>query len=154
MPSPYSRAPDERRVTDRLGRSQQQQSLGCLRQFTGALEIVILEVAREVCRSEKLEAACQLRCAHAPRQIEQSERVAAGFRDDAVADAVVEPTRDGSHEQGARILLGQPAQQQLGQPSKSCLVFGSRTATTIATDSASSRRAIKPRISPEASSSH
>ena len=112
---PVSRAPDERRVADRLGRSQQQQSLGCLGQFTGALEIVILEVAREVCRGEKLEAACQLRCAHAPRQIEQSERVAAGLRDDAVADAVVEPTRDGSDEQGARILLGQPAQQQLGQ---------------------------------------
>ena len=115
MPSAVSRAPDERRVADRLGRGQQQQSLGCLRQLTGALEIVILEVAREVCRREKLEAACQLRCAHAPRQIEQSERVAAGFRDDAVADAVVEPTRDGSHEQGARILLSQPAQQQLGQ---------------------------------------
>ena len=103
---PLSRAPDERRVTHRLGRGQQQQSLGCLGQFTGAPEIVILEVARKVCRSEKPEAACQLRCAHAPRQIEQGERVAAGFRDDAIADAVVEPTRDGSHEQRARILLG------------------------------------------------
>ena len=102
-----SRAPDERRVTHRLGRGQQQQSLRCLGQLTGALEVVILEVAREVCRREKLEAAGELRCAHAPRQIEQSERVAAGLRDDAVADAVVEPTRDGAHEQGARILLGQ-----------------------------------------------
>ena len=110
-----SRAPDERRVTHRLGRGQQQQSLRRLGQLAGALVVLILEMAREVCRREKLEAACQLRRAHAPRQIEQSERVAAGFRDDAVADAVVEPTRDGAHEQGARILLRQPAQPQLGQ---------------------------------------
>jgi hypothetical protein len=41
-----------------------------------------------------------------------------------------------------------------GRPAKSRPVFGSRTATTIATDSASSRRATKPRISPETSSSH
>ena len=150
-----SRAPDERRVAHRLGRGQQQQPLGRLRQLTGALEIVILEVAREVRRGEKLEAACQLRCAHAPRQVEQGERVAAGFRDDAVADAVVEPTRDGSHQQGARILLTPArAARSSGRPSKSCLVFGSRTATTIATDSASSRRATKPRIIPEAASSH
>ena len=30
------------------------------------LNAVILEMAREVCRSDRLEAACQLRCAHAP----------------------------------------------------------------------------------------
>ena len=71
-------------------------------------------MAREICRSERLEAACQLSRGHAPRQVEQSERVAAGLPDDAVADGVVQPARDGSHEQGARILLGQPAQQQLG----------------------------------------
>jgi hypothetical protein len=112
---PVSRAPDERRVTDRLGRGQQQQSLCCLGQFTSALVVLLLELAREVCGSEQLEAACQLRCAHAPRQIEQSEGVAAGFREDAVADAVVEPTGDGSHEQGARILLTQTAQHKLGE---------------------------------------
>ena len=80
-----------------------------LRQLTGALVVLLLEMAREVCRGQKLEAACQFSRAHAPWQVEQSERVAAGFRDDAVADAVVDPTRDGAHEQGARILLRQPA---------------------------------------------
>ena len=104
-----SRAPDERRVTDRLGRGQQQQSLCCLGQLTGALVVLTLELAREVCRSEKLEAAGQLRCAHTPRQIEQRKRVAPGFRHDAVADAVIEPTRDGAHEQGARVLVREPA---------------------------------------------
>ena len=112
---PVSRSPDERRVTDRLGRGQNQQALRCGRQFAGAVEIEVLEMAREVCRGEKLEAACKLRSAHAPRQIEQSERVTAGFRDDAVADPVIEPTGHGAHEQRARILLTQPAQRQLGQ---------------------------------------
>jgi hypothetical protein len=43
---PVSGAPDERCVTHRLGRSQQQQPLSCLRQVSGEPEIVILEVAR------------------------------------------------------------------------------------------------------------
>src|SRR5918992_682975 len=77
-----SRAPDERRVTQRLGRGQQQQPLRRLGQLTGALVVLLLEMAREVCLSEKLEAACQLRCVHAPRQVQQSERVAAGFGED------------------------------------------------------------------------
>jgi hypothetical protein len=123
---PLSRAPHERRVTQRFGRGQQQQPLCWLRQLTGALVVLLLEMAREVCRREKLEAARQLRRAHAPRQIEQSERVAAGLREEAVADAVVDPTRDGSHEQGARVLLGQPAQQQLGQAVE--VVAGTRLA--------------------------
>ena len=100
--------PDQRRVTRRLGRGEQQESLSRLRKLAHTTEIVILEMARKVCGREDPEAARELGCtqAQAPRQIEQSERVAAGFRDDAIADMVVEPTRDGSYEQGARILLG------------------------------------------------
>ena len=108
-------APDERRVADRLGRGEQEQSLGCLRQFTRALEIVMLEPAREVCRGRELKAACQLRRAPVPRKIEQSERVPTGFRNYAVPDAGVEAARDGSAEQGSCIFLRQPAQYQLGQ---------------------------------------
>src|ERR671914_524456 len=65
-----SRAPDERRVTQRFGRGRQQQPLRRLGQLTGALVVLLLEVAREVCRGEKLEAACQLRRAH-----EQGSRI-------------------------------------------------------------------------------
>jgi hypothetical protein len=104
-----SRAPDQRRVTQWLGRGQQQQPLRRLRQLTGALVVLLLEMARKVCRRQELEAACQLSRAHAPWQVDQSERVAPGFGDDAVAHAIVDPTRDGAHEQGARILIRQPA---------------------------------------------
>ena len=110
-----SRAPDERCVAYRLGGGQQQQSLRRLGQLVDALEVVLLEMTRKVCRGEKVEAARRLRCADAPRQVDQSERVAARLGDDAVAHAVVERTRDGSHVQGARIRSGQPAQRQLGQ---------------------------------------
>jgi protein-tyrosine phosphatase len=103
---PASRTPYERRIADRFGRGQQEQSLGYVGQFTRPLAIVILEAARKVCRGRKREAACQLGFAHASRQIEQSERVAARFRDDAVADVFVETTRDRPREQSARILLG------------------------------------------------
>ena len=72
------------------------------------------------------EAACQLRGAHAPRQVQQRQRVAARLRDDAVADTIVEPTRDGSAQQRARILVGQPAQHQLGQAAE--VVPGTRLA--------------------------
>src|SRR4051812_33083968 len=102
---PVSRAPDERRVADRLGPRQEPEAPRWLRQLADPLEIVILEVAREVRHSEELEAARQLRCADAARQIEQSERVAARLGDDAVADAIVEPTRHGSDEQRACVVL-------------------------------------------------
>ena len=110
-----SGAPDEGGVTHRLGRGQQQQALRCLRQLPGAPEIVILEVARKVRGREKPEAARQLGLAHAPRQVEESQGVAAGFPHDAVPDAVVKQARKGSHEQGARVLLGQAVEQQRGQ---------------------------------------
>jgi hypothetical protein len=103
------RAPDERRVTQGLGRGQQQQPLCRLRQLSGALVVLLLELARKHCRGQQLEAARQLSCAHAPWQVEQGERIAAGFRNDAVAHALVDPARDGAHEQRARILLRQPA---------------------------------------------
>jgi hypothetical protein len=112
---PLSRAPDKRCVARRFGGGQQQQSLRQLRQVVGALEVVLLEMAREVTYIDRLKAAGQPACAHDPGQIEQSERIAASLGDDAVADAVVERPRDGSPEETAGILIRQPAQRQVGQ---------------------------------------
>ena len=72
-------------------------------------------MARELARAGQLEAAPQLGRAHPPRQLEQRERIAAGLGDDAVADAVVEPARDGSRQQGAGVLLREPRERQVGQ---------------------------------------
>jgi hypothetical protein len=92
----------------RVGRRQQHQSLGRLRQCTGALQIVLLHMT-EISRGEKLKATGQLRCAHAPRPFQQSERTAAGLADDPVADLVVEAARDCPRQEGARILLVKPS---------------------------------------------
>ena len=92
-----SGTPYECRVTDGLGRSEQQQPLCCLRELTDAPEIVPLDVARKVCCRQETKAAFEFRRSHALRQIDQSKRVAPGFPSDAVADAVVEPNRDGPH---------------------------------------------------------
>src|SRR5690349_8299720 len=108
-------APDERGVTDRLCRREQQQSPSRFREFAGPLEIEILQVAWEVRAVEKLEATGQLRGAHASRQVKQRERVSTRLGDYAIADSVVEPTRDGAHQQSARIVLSEPAHDQLGK---------------------------------------
>ena len=113
--------------------------------------------AGSVAGGGKLEATGQLGGGHAPRQLQQGERVATGLGDDPVADAAVEPAGDDARQQRARILLAQPFEVELGQAVE---VVGrpigpaSRTATTIATDSARTRRATKPRTWLEAASSH
>jgi hypothetical protein len=70
-------------------------------------------MAREVADPGQVEAACQLGSAHAARQLEQGERVAAGLGDDAITDALVQPTGDRPVEQGPRVLLGEPTERHL-----------------------------------------
>ena len=90
-----------------------------------------------------------------PRQLQQGKRVPAGLSDDPVHDAAVEPA---GHDARAAV-CGHLAPAALrdatrADPSKSGAAAGSRTATTMATDSARTRRATSPRIWLEAASSH
>ena len=98
------------------------------------------------------EAARQLRGAHRARQLQQRERVAARLGDEPLADVLVEPAGDDRGQQRARVLVVEPVELQLGQARNAGA--GSRTANTIATGSASSRRATNPSTCAEASSSH
>jgi hypothetical protein len=77
---------------------------------------VPLELPREIRRGGNVEAADELRCALATRQLQQSERVAARLGDDPVAHAVVERSRDGCGQQRARVLLAQPFERHLRKP--------------------------------------
>ena len=61
------------------------------------------------------EAARQLGRAHAARQLQQRERIAARLRDDPVADALVEPAGDHRRQQRARVLVAEPFEPQLRQ---------------------------------------
>jgi hypothetical protein len=57
-------------------------------------------MGREIGGGSQLEATRQLGRAHAPRQLQKSERIATGLSDDPVEDAVVESARDNSRQQG------------------------------------------------------
>jgi hypothetical protein len=100
------------------------------------------------------EPAGELRRREPSGQLQQREGIAARLGDDPVSDALVEPARDDGREQGASVSSPRPSQRQLRQAGSSRVRVGSRTANTIATDSASSRRATKPRTWREAASSH
>ena len=66
-------------------------------------------------RAGAAEAARQLRGAHAPRQLQQGQRVAAGLRDDPLPDVLVEPAGDDRRQQGARVVVVEPFEPQLRQ---------------------------------------
>ena len=108
-------APDQRRVSGRVGGGQQRQSLRLVRQCADAPEVAGLDLPLHVTTVEKSEAARQLCCAHASRELQQRQRVAAGLGDDAVPHVVVESTRDDGREQGPRVLLWEPLQRHLRQ---------------------------------------
>ena len=141
---PLGGAPEKRRVAHRIRGRQQHQLLRRSRQFTNAPQVVVLDMARDISGGDELEATRQLRGADAPRQLEQSERIAAGLGDDPVADAHVEQARHGARQQGTGFLLASPSSRNSGRSSNSGVRAGSRTAKTTATDSASSRRATNP----------
>ena len=144
---PLGRAPHQQRVVDRLGRRHQQQQPRVLRERLEPPQEALLDPPRQRVRassSPNPPGSCVAR--QRPRQLQDRQRVAARLGDEPVADALVEPARDDGREQGARVLLGRALRAPArGRPPSSRSSVGSRTANTIATDSASSRRATKPR---------
>ena len=112
---PPGRTPYEGRVAQRVRCCQQQELLRRLRQCMNALQVALLDMTCEVFRGQKLEATGQLRCAHAPGQFEQSERIATRLRDDPLADLVVEAARDSSRQECAGTLLVKPFEPQLAE---------------------------------------
>jgi len=108
------RGQDRARLPHRVGRGQQQQPLGVLRQDAEALRELGLQLALEATACH-VEATGEFRRAHAVWQLEEGERVAAGLGHDPVADVLVQPSGDGPIEQGARVLLTEPTEPDLRQ---------------------------------------
>ena len=73
------------------------------------------KVGLEHSRAGRSEAGRQFRGAHAPRQLEQRQRVATSLRDQPLTEVLVEPAGDDRGEQRARIVVVEPLQAQLGQ---------------------------------------
>ena len=99
------RPPQQRGVPERLRCRQQHESLRRFGQCADAPQVALLQLTRKVARRGWSEAPGSLGAAHPLRQLDQRERIALGFGDDPVADAVVESARHGSRQQSARIGL-------------------------------------------------
>ena len=101
--------------------------------------------------SEPAKTAGQLRCGQPAGQLEQRQRVAARLGQDAVAHPLVERTVDDRVEESPGVACsGRPLTSSSGRPDEVSPAAGSRTAKTSTTDSASSRRATKPKVRADA----
>ena len=151
---PLGRSPHEQRLADGIGRRELQQPPRVGGQRVEPPPEALLDAGLRH-RAGPAEAARQLRRAHAPRQLEQGQRVAARLRDDPLADALVEPAGDDRRQQGARVLVVEPFQPQLRQARRAGArrsARGRRTRSRPARRAAGAPRTRAP--APEASSSH
>lgn len=116
-PQLVRRSPNQCGIPDGVCGSHEEQLLRRRRQRDDLPQVVVLEVPGELDGVGEVEAPGELGCAHAARQFEQSQWIAAGFADDPIADALVQSTWEGRREQDPRGLLLEAAEGQLG---KSC----------------------------------
>ena len=115
-PERGGRLPQQERIADRLGRRDQEQQPRGRRQLRQALLEALLDAAGQHRPAVQAEPARQLGGRAAPRQLQQRERVAVRLGHDAIPDALVERTRHHRLEQHARVLVLQPADDELRQP--------------------------------------
>ncbi len=85
------RPPQQRRVAHRLGRGQQEQEPGHIRERRDPAQEALLDPVSQRQRVSHAEPAGQLRRRHPAGQFEQGQRVAAGLGDDPVPDPLIQP---------------------------------------------------------------
>ena len=152
---PLGCAQQQRDIADRLGGRGEQQLLRRSRKRLDAAQEALLDPTRQRRRVRQREAARQLRRRQPPGQLEQGERVAAGLGDDPVAYPLVQSPGDRGIEQRAGIAVSQARRPRApAAPPAPSLPLESRTANTIATRSASRRRATNASVWAETRSSH
>ena len=113
---PPGRPQDERPVTGRVGRRQQHQPAGLLRQSLQLAGEAVLDPARQRRRAGQAEPARQLRRGQPARQLQQRQRIPPGLRDDQVTDPRVQRAGQRGLQQRPRVIVPQPSDFQLRQP--------------------------------------
>ena len=115
-PEPGGGPPHQRRVAGRVGRREQQQAPGLVRERADAPAEALLDAARQRHRAGEPEPAGQLGRRQSAWQLQQRQRVAPRLGDDLVAHPRVD--RPGQHrvQQRPRVGVPQPADRQLRQP--------------------------------------
>ena len=114
-PELVGRAPQQAHVADRLGCRHQQQALGLARKRADPLHKGFLDAAGQRPRVGKSEPARELRGRQPTRQLQQREGVTAGLGDDLIAHVLVQPPGQGRRQQPPRVVVGEPADDQLRQ---------------------------------------
>ena len=110
---PLCGSPEQRRLADRIGRRELQQSPCLDRKRVEPPPEALLDPPRERHRGGEPETARQLGGRHAPRQLQQRQRVAARLGDDLVPDTGVQGACERRFEQRARIVVAQALDQEL-----------------------------------------
>ena len=107
-PEPVGRTPQQRRVSDGVGCSHEQQAPALLRERFELPREAELDAIRQGHRAGRSETAGELPGSQAAGQLEQRQGVAAGLADDAVAQPHIERPVDRRGQQPARVRITQP----------------------------------------------
>jgi hypothetical protein len=113
---PRGRAPQQRRVANRVGGGHEEELLGLGWEGFDPLPEPLFDATGERRRSRQAEAARQLGCAPAAGELQQRERVALGLGDDPVGHQPVDAPRDHGRQQRQCVGTRKPLETQLGQP--------------------------------------
>ena len=110
------RAPENRHVTDRIRRDQQQHPLRGHLERPHTAQEAFLDPAREPFRIGESEAARELVRTQAVREFEQGQRITVGLGDDPVSHLGVQSTGDHGGQQVAGVGLGEALDDHAGNP--------------------------------------
>ena len=95
----------QQRIADRLSRRDQQQTSRVVGERLNPTNEALLDPPCEPLRLDEAEAARQLPCRQAPRELEQRQRITACLSDDPVSDSLIqlEPHRRAQQRAGVSI---------------------------------------------------
>jgi len=102
-PQQATRPPQQRCIPDRLGRRQQHQPPGLLRQRLEPPTEALLDPAGQPERVDEPEPTRQLSGRHIARQLQQSKRVPLRLGDDPVDHLLIHPPRQDRRQHRARV---------------------------------------------------
>ena len=104
---PLGRTPEQQRIPDRLGRCDQQQQPGVVRQWFEPAYEALLDPAWNRVRRRHSEPACKLRRGEPARQLKQRQRIAPRLRDDPVPNSLIQHELHSRSQQHARVVVTQ-----------------------------------------------
>ena len=118
IPSRSARCQQQQRIADRLGRRDQQHTPRDVGERLDPTDEALLDSSGEPLRFDEAEAARQLPCCQAPRELEQRQRITACLSDDPVSDPLIEFEPHRRAQQRAGILIPHAIHLQLGHVQK------------------------------------